>query len=313
MEEPGKTAPIASTTEKTGRREFVGTLTKASLLVTLPGLSPAENRQPDAPKAVTVGQVMDLILKTIPNAPFPKTVDTLKSGSAGQNVTGIVSTMFATMEVIEKTVQLGANFIIVHEPTFYNHADETDWLKNDAVFRKKYDLLAKNRVAVWRFHDYWHSHRPDGIRTGVVTALGWEAHLDAQNPRLITLPSPLPLKQVIAHAKEKLGIPMMRVVGDPAQACRRILLMPGASGGRSHILALAQDKPDVILCGEISEWETAEYVRDARQQGQQVALGILGHIMSEAPGMQWLVPWLQPKLPDVKITYIDAKNPFTYL
>lgn len=299
------------TPENAGRREFVQTLAKASLLLTVSGTSPVENRTPSAP-TVTVGQVMELILKTIPNAPFPKTVDTLKSGSPDQNVTGIVSTMFATMEVIEKTAQLGANFIIVHEPTFYNHADETDWLKNDAVFQKKHELLEKNRIAVWRFHDYWHSHRPDGIYKGVIAALGWEAYTNAEKPRLVTLPAPQPLKQVINHAKQKLGIAMMRVVGDPAQSCQRILLMPGASGGRSHILALGQEKPDVILCGEISEWETAEYVRDARQQGQKVSLGILGHIMSEAPGMQWLVPWLQPKFPGLKMTYIDSKNPFTY-
>ncbi|GAB3902345.1 hypothetical protein GCM10028803_28820 [Larkinella knui] len=298
--------------EKPGRRAFVGTLTKASLLLTVPGINPTEHfRQPAQP--VTVGQVMELILKTIPNAPFPKTVDTLKSGNAEQKVTGIVSTMFATMEVIQQAIRLGANFIIVHEPTFYNHADETDWLQKDEVFQKKHALLEKNGIAVWRFHDYWHSHRPDGIRMGVVTALGWENYLDEKNPRLITLPAPMPLKQIIAHAKAKLGIAQMRVVGDPAQLCRRVLLMPGASGGRSHIMALQQDKPDVLLCGEISEWETAEYVRDARQQGQNLSLGILGHIMSEAPGMQWLVPWLQPKLPDLKITYVDSKNPFTYL
>ncbi|MFC5408504.1 Nif3-like dinuclear metal center hexameric protein [Larkinella bovis] len=300
------------TPEKTGRREFVGTLTKASLLVTVPGLQPQKNRPPVA-QPVTVGQVMDLILKTIPNAPFPKTVDTLKSGTADQKVTGIVSTMFATMEVIEKAAQLGANFIIVHEPTFYNHADETDWLKNDEVFRKKFALLEKHGIAVWRFHDYWHSHRPDGIRMGVVTALGWEKFMDEKNPRILTLPAPSSLKQIVSHAKEKLGIATMRIVGDPAQPCRRILLMPGASGGRSHIQGIQEEKPDLILCGEISEWETAEYVRDARQQGQPLSLGILGHIMSEAPGMQWLVPWLQPKVPGLKITYIDSKNPFTYL
>lgn len=300
------------TPEKPGRREFVETLTKASILLSVPGINPTERFwQPAEP--VTVGQVMELILKTIPNAPFPKTVDTLKSGTAEQQVTGIVSTMFATMDVIEKAIQLKANFIIVHEPTFYNHADETDWLAKDQVFRRKHDLLEKNGIAVWRFHDYWHSHRPDGIRMGVVTALGWEKYMDASNPRLITLPSPMPLKQIIAHAKTKLGIATMRVVGDPAQSCQRISLMPGASGGRSHILAIQQDKPDVILCGEISEWETAEYVRDARQQEQKISLGVLGHIMSEAPGMQWLVSWLQPKLPGIKITYIDSKTPFTFL
>ncbi|MFD1141066.1 Nif3-like dinuclear metal center hexameric protein [Larkinella insperata] len=298
--------------ENPGRREFVSNLTKASVLLTVSGLAPLDSAGQSA-EPVTVGQVMDMILKTIPNAPFPKTVDTLKSGSRDQRVTGIVSAMFATMEVIEKAASLGANFIIVHEPTFYNHADETDWLKNDAVFKKKYALLEKNGIAVWRFHDYWHSHRPDGIYKGVLDSLGWAPYSDAKNPRLVTLPAPLPLKQLIAHAKQKLGIATMRVVGDPAQSCQRVLLMPGASGGRSHILALEEVKPDVILCGEISEWETAEYVRDARQQGQKLSLGVLGHIMSEAPGMQWLVPWLQPKLPDVKITYIDSKNPFTYM
>ncbi|RRB07204.1 Nif3-like dinuclear metal center hexameric protein [Larkinella rosea] len=298
--------------EKPGRREFVETLTKASLLLSVPGMNASGRfRQPAQP--VTVGQVMELILKTIPNAPFPKTVDTLKSGSPDQKVTGIVSTMFATMDVIEKAIQLKANFIIVHEPTFYNHLDETDWLAKDAVFQRKHDLLEKNGIAIWRFHDYWHSHRPDGIRMGVVTALGWEKYMDANNPRLITLPAPQSLSQIITHAKTKLGIATMRVVGDLNQSCRRISLMPGASGGRSHILAMSQDKPDLLLCGEISEWETAEYVRDARQQGQKLALGVLGHIMSEAPGMQWLVPWLQPKLPDVTITYIDSKTPFTFM
>ncbi|GAB3921447.1 Nif3-like dinuclear metal center hexameric protein [Larkinella terrae] len=298
--------------EKPGRREFVETITKATILLSVPGVSSAERFWPAA-QPVTVGQVMELILKTIPNAPFPKTVDTLKSGSPDQKVTGIISTMFATMDVIEKAIQQKANFIIVHEPTFYNHLDETDWLAKDDVFRKKHDLLEKNGIAVWRFHDYWHSHRPDGIRMGVVTALGWEKYMDANNPRLITLPAPQALKQIITHAKTSLGIATMRVVGDLNQSCQRISLMPGASGGRSHILAMGQDKPDLLLCGEISEWETAEYVRDARQQGQKLSLGVLGHIMSEAPGMQWLVPWLQPKLPEVKISYIDSKTPFTYV
>ncbi len=44
-------------------------------------------------------------------------------------MTGIVTTMFATIDVLEKAIAVGANFIIVYDPTFYNHADETDWLK----------------------------------------------------------------------------------------------------------------------------------------------------------------------------------------
>ena len=289
-------------------------MTKAaatSMFLSTPVITHAQPKQAGQ-QSMTVQQVMDLILATIPGAPFAKTVDTLKTGSASQTVTGIVSTMFATTDVIHQAIAAGANFIIVHEPTFYNHLDETDWLKNDPVFRHKYDLLIKHGIAVWRFHDYWHTHRPDGIRTGVMNALGWSKYADRNNPDVLTL-SPVPLHKLIAHTKAKLGIKLVRVVGDPAQSCRRLLLLPGASGGRNQIAAIEKVKPDVVLCGEVSEWETPEYIRDARRQGQTISLVVLGHIMSEAPGMEWLVSWLQPKLPGIKCSYIPSGNAFVYI
>lgn len=300
---------------KPGRRAFVGTLTKTigtSLLVTSPALSRAAS-QWTTPAPLTVGQIMELIIKTIPDAPFPKTVDTLKSGSPDQAVTGIVSTMFATVEVIRKAIALKANFIIAHEPTFYNHTDETNWLQDDRVFWYKQELLTKNNIAVWRFHDYLHAHQPDGVQTGVASRLGWERYADPKNPERLTLPAPLPLRQIIAHAKAKLGIQTTRVVGDVSQPCQRVLLMPGAAGGRSQITALQQTRPDVLLCGEVSEWETAEYVRDARASGQQLSLVVLGHEMSEDPGMEWLVTWLKDKVPGLPVTHISSGNPFSYV
>ena len=93
---------------------------------------------------MTVQQVIDLILTTIPGAPFKETVDTLKSGDGQQEVKGIVSTMFATVEVIRQSAALGANFIIAHEPTFYNHRDDVAWLEGDQVFQFKNELLKKN-------------------------------------------------------------------------------------------------------------------------------------------------------------------------
>lgn len=296
-----------------GRRHFLTTVSKVfgtSLLLNTPLLSKATHTMP-APAGFTVGQVIDLILKTIPGAPFPKTVDTLKSGSASQTVTGIVSTMFTTTEVIEKTIAAGANFIIAHEPTFYNHLDETDWLSSDPVFQRKHELLTKHNIAVWRFHDYWHSHRPDGIRAGMLAALGWEKYVDPDNPQVLLLPATT-VGALIQSVKQKLDIKQVRVVGNTAQKCQRVLLLPGAAGGRNQILAIEKAKPDVVLCGEASEWETPEYVRDARQQGRQLSLVVLGHIMSEAAGMEWLVSWLKPQVPGVAVRYIPSGNPFSY-
>ena len=53
---------------------------------------------------LTVGQVMDKFISQIPGAPFSDTVDTLKAGDRSIKVTGIVTTMFATIEVIRKAI-----------------------------------------------------------------------------------------------------------------------------------------------------------------------------------------------------------------
>lgn len=260
-------------------------------------------------KSMTIQQVIDLILKTIPGAPFQETVDTIKSGDGQREVTGIVTTMFATIDVIEKAASLKANFIIAHEPTFYNHRDETAWLDNDQVFKYKNDLLKKHGIVVWRFHDYWHSHRPDGVLMGVLTKLGWQDRFNSENPRMITIP-PTSLEELINHAKKSLDIRQVRFIGDPKQICKRVALSPGAAGGRSQIQLLQKEKPDVLLVGEVSEWETAEYIRDAQAMKLPMSLIVLGHADSEEPGMEWLVPWLQPKVQAVKVTHVPSHYPF---
>ena len=259
--------------------------------------------------ALTIQQVIDLILTEIPGAPFNETVDTVKSGNAQQQVKGVVTTMFSTIDVINKAASLGANFIIAHEPTFYNHRDDTAWLDNSEVFRYKNDLLKKHSIVVWRFHDYWHTHRPDGVLMGVLTKMGWQNHYNSQNPRMVVVP-PMSLGDLINHSKKSLGIRQVRFIGDVKQVCKRVALMPGASGGRSHIDLLQKEKPDVMIVGEVAEWETAEYIRDAQAMKIPMSLIVLGHAESEEPGMEWLVSWLQPKVKGIRVSHVPSHYPF---
>ncbi|HMG88676.1 MAG TPA: Nif3-like dinuclear metal center hexameric protein [Chryseolinea sp.] len=291
------------------RREFIASMAATVGLAAIPGLGSAQAYVPLNQSKLTVQQVIDMILKEIPGAPFPKTVDTLKSGDGKQVVTGIVTTMFATVEVIRKAVSVGANFIIAHEPTFYNHLDETAWLDGDPVFQFKNDLLKKNGIVVWRFHDYWHTHRPDGVLMGVLEKMGWKNYYNKDNPQMINHPG-MTLEEIIAQAKKGLGIRQVRIIGDRKQVCKRIALLPGAAGGTTQIKLLQKEKPDVLIVGEVHEWETAEYVRDARAMGTSMSLIVLGHSESEEPGMEWLVPWLQPKVGALKVTHVASHNPF---
>lgn len=254
---------------------------------------------------MTIQQVIDTIITDIASTPFPETVDTIKLGDASQPVTGIVLTFLATCEVIEKAIQHKANFIITHEPTFYNHLDQTDWLGDDAVYRAKRRLIEENNLVIWRFHDYFHTLQPDFTIVGLLRDLGWEAYFRPDDLFFFEIPS-MTLQQVVDHLKANLRLDYVRVVGKPKMYCQHIGFLPGAIGHEAQIGAFSRPDLDVLICGEINEWETNEYARDAVHQGRNKALIVLGHAASEESGMKWIIPWLQTRLPDIPITFIPT-------
>jgi putative NIF3 family GTP cyclohydrolase 1 type 2 len=258
----------------------------------------------------TIQDVIDTILAQIPGGPMQETVDTVKCGDPTQPVTGIVTTFMASYAVIQKAVTLGANLIITHEPTFYNHMDDVQGFEDDAVVRAKRDLLAQHGIVVWRFHDHWHRHEPDGIGLGVVRALGWETY--AGGGPVLTLPETR-LGELAEVVKQRLGIQTVRVVGDLSMPCRGVALLVGAPGAKWQIGLLGREDVDVLLTGEVQEWETSEYARDAVLQGRQKALIVLGHASSEEPGMAYLVEWLQPLVAGVTITHVPVGDAFAYV
>ncbi|MDA0194995.1 MAG: Nif3-like dinuclear metal center hexameric protein [Bacteroidetes bacterium] len=295
------------------RRAFltnVTTIAGTALVTAIPGVSLAGYWSIQS--SLTVKQVIDIILKEIPDAPFERTVDQLRTGSMDQQVSGIVTTMFPTMEVIEKTAKSGANLIIAHETPFYNNQDETDWLQEDDAYNYKIDLLNKYGIAIWRFHDYWHRHKPDGIIMGNLIKLGWEKYYDAENQRIITLPETMGSQSIVDLVKAELDIPSVRLVGDLKQNCSTIYLAFGYMSSNMQIAAIQEYKPDLILSGETREWETVELVRDGQQMGQKTALMVLSHAVSEEAGMEYAAKWLQPKVPGVKVSHIASTNPFTF-
>ncbi len=293
------------------RRSFLTRTTQSAGLLALVQPLTSLTTDPTSSKTMTVQQIIDLILKEGQLSPIKNTVDTLKSGSGDQAVTGIVTTMFPTITVIEEATRLKANFIIAHEPTFYNHTDNPDWVENNSVVKQKQELLAKHGITVWRFHDYIHQLKPDAISYGVAKKANWLPYYKTGQV-ILTIPS-VSLNELVKHLKTSLGIDHLRVIGDPEQNCARVALLPGAWGGPRQVGTAEREKPDVLIVGEVSEWETAEYVRDARLLGRTISLIVLGHAVSEEPGMGYFVDWLQPKLPEIKITHVPSNNPFRWM
>ncbi len=64
-----------------------------------------------------------------------------------------------------------------------------------------------------------------------------------------------------------------------------------------------------MVCGETSEWQVYEYVRDANSLGLHKGLLVIGHERSEEPGMAYLAEWLKGRLPGLAITHVPAGDP----
>jgi len=262
--------------------------------------------------SLTIQQAIDTIIAAIPGAPFPDTVDTIKVGDASQEITGIIVTFLATGEAIEQAVEQGANLIIVHEPTFYNHLDQTDWLEHHPVYQAKWRLIEEKQLVIWRFHDYLHGLPPDSTVMGLLHELDWEANVSPEQ-LLLTQIQPLTLLELGQWVKTRLGLQTIRMVGDLSMRCERIAIRTGFPPTEFQIGSLGDPTVDVLITGEIHEWETSEYTRDANHLGYKKGLIVIGHAASEEPGLRWLIPWLEERLPGVAIRFVPTANPFHYL
>jgi putative NIF3 family GTP cyclohydrolase 1 type 2 len=91
-----------------------------------------------------------------------------------------------------------------------------------------------------------------------------------------------------------------------------VALRPGASGLEKQVTALRSEEVELLIAGEASEWETVEYVRDASAQGRHKALILLGHEVSEEPGMEKCAEDLRLVFPAMKVEHIPAGNPMWF-
>lgn len=262
--------------------------------------------------SLTARQVIERIQAHVGVPWNAETVDTFKAGNPDALVTGIAVTMMATLEVLQHAAQAGDNLVITHEPTFFNHLDKPVDLpegENDAVLAEKRAYIERHHLIIWRFHDHWHSRKPDGIEAGMVHALGWEKFQDPSNEHLFALPSTT-LGKLAAEVKNRLQIRAVRVVGDPHMPVTRLALSPGAAGFGKQTQMLEVNSVEVLIIGETHDWETVEYVADAITEGRHKALIILGHIPSEQAGMKECARWLRTFITEVPISFIPTAEPF---
>ena len=260
----------------------------------------------------TVGEFLQVV-EALSGGASSSGVDGLICGNPECRLTGVAVVFSATLPVLEATVASGANLVIAHEGLYYRHHSDEEKLSLDPVYRQKKEWITSQGLAIWRNHDGWHRRVPDGIMQGLVQALGWEDRIEMHlsTAAIATIP-PVPLVTLASELKSRLAAPFIRLAGDPAMISRRIGLLAGYRGNLEQALPLLQEHGvDTLIAGEGPEWELPDYITDACYQGDGRGLLMIGHAVSEEPGMRYLAEELQSLFPDVQVRYIAGPAPLS--
>jgi putative NIF3 family GTP cyclohydrolase 1 type 2 len=248
-----------------------------------------------------------------------KTWDGVIYGNPGKECTGIAVTCWPSAAVIQKTAALGYNLLICHEPAFFQGADETDWLKDNTVYRAKLALLDKTGVVIYRDHDHVHNDKPDRIFSGLVKKLGWEQYAAADGAFSLSkfvMPE-ASVREIAGHVARIMRIDGIRIIGDPDMRVTRVGFSGHFLGGpmdKALITRIDSDDCELIIPGEIIDWTLGEYIQDAISLGKKKAVLNVGHFNLEEPGMEHMAEWLPNVIGDeTSVRFIQSGNGFQWL
>jgi putative NIF3 family GTP cyclohydrolase 1 type 2 len=257
---------------------------------------------------ITAGEALERIKKNL-GVPWQEntTRDTFKAGGPATEVTGIATTVMSTFDQIRRAHAEGLNMILTHETTYWNDRDLVSDLADDPVYRVKREFCAKNNIVILRFHDNLHARRTDFTFQALARVTGLAPYEDAPNSRRYVLPQTT-LGALAADIAKRLGSKALRVVGDPAAKVSRVQM------GVGYGMPRAAGDVDVVMSGEAQETDGAtdntEYVMDAATLGMAKGQIILGHAVSEEPGMEDCAEWLRGFITEVPVKLVRAGEPY---
>lgn len=255
--------------------------------------------------ALTANMVVERIKQALDVHLPSTTVDKYKAGNPDTPVKGIATTFMATLDVLQRAAAIGANFVISHEPTFWNHQDIVTSFQDDPVFRFKTAFIEKNNMVVWRLHDGIHAHKPDMIFVGFDKAMGWEKYRVPEKGISWVLP-PTTAGAIARQIADRVKTRSIRFIGDPNLPATKVTM----SGHNALDHDGAFPDCDVQILFEAWERDSSEYVRDTVASGQRKALILTAHEVGEEDGMDVFAGWLGKIVTEVPIHFIRAGDQF---
>jgi dinuclear metal center YbgI/SA1388 family protein len=217
----------------------------------------------------------------------------------------IVTGVTASQALIEKSIELNADAILVHHGWFWRGEDPTV----KGIRRQRLASVLAHDINLIAYHLPLDAHPLYGNNAQLARVLGLQPELDVNgNPvtggskDLIWFGSPTTpstLGEFAQNVRHALGREPI-VIGDEYKACERVAWCTGGAQGMFE--AAIDAGVDLYITGEISE----PNAHLARESG--VAFISAGHHATERYGIKALGQAIAERF-DVKVSFFDISNP----
>lgn len=179
---------------------------------------------------------------------------------------------------------------------------------SDPVYAGKNAFIEKHKLVVFRLTQHWNQRTPDPRAKGLAAAMGWTKYSASDDALRYEVPD-ITLDVLANQLKKALGTRGgIRAIGDRTMTVRKIGLLPGYTMIQASIAMLPE--VDVIVAGEVQEWESATYVQDVAFAGLKKGFISIGRVVNEAAGMQVCADWLKTIVPEVPVRFVSAGDPY---
>ena len=240
-----------------------------------------------------------------------KTVDTFKIGDPQRDVTHVGVCFMATAEVVREAAERGVEFLITHEPVYYDHLDR--YREDQPLVRRKKELLEASGLTIWRYHDHIHDMPVDGIESGMMETLGWKGQMTDRC--FWKLERPMTARQMAYDIKTKLGCGGVRICGQTDMPFTMLRIAEGDPGADTGFMdrLFAMNYEGIVFFGEACEWGALEQFRDAKAFGMNVAAVVCGHAASEEAAMERLAEDIAEKHPELTVDFIPTGEVYEHI
>lgn len=248
------------------------------------------------------------------------------AGNTHWPVRGVVVCYAPTLEVLRRAAAEGKTLIVTREHPFYMHGGLNypyltegleAALKDDPIVQAKKEIIAANKMMIYRMSTAWDNFRPQAQSAALAKALGLTPITPqpvARSRGVICSAPPTPLAVLAQTAYAKLKARAPRIVGDPKATVTRVAVQSGETDPKRGLADLIADpKIDGVIVGGggvIDEVDGAiGYFQDVVGSGRKIAMLAVGYGPSEEPGGAEVARWMRTVLPDLAIDWWPVPDP----